>query len=97
MNKNFAGYCHYNHKDTVGKLAQTLVYFLSYSDLNFRKNRVFLSKTATSTTNNNKTTNNKTIEDNFLGKTRQLQNSVVHVYNKIQPISTTGLEDNPLK
>ena len=39
----------------------------------------------------------KTREDNFLGKTRELQNSVVHVYNKIQPISTTGLEDNPLK
>ena len=56
LNKNFAGYCHYSHKDTVEKLAQTLEYFLSYSALNFRKNRVFLSKTGTTTTTTTTTT-----------------------------------------
>ena len=54
---------------------------------------MFLSKTATSKTSN--TTTN--IEDNFLGKMSQLQASASNSFIDIQAISTTGLEDNPLR
>ena len=61
--------------------------------MNFRKNRVFLSKTATSNATNNNTNTNKTIEDNFLGKMSQLQASASNSFIDIQAILTTGLGD----
>ena len=54
--QNFVGYCHWYDKGRVKKWAQTGLYFLSYSDLNFRKNRVFLLKRGTTTTTTTTTT-----------------------------------------